>query len=240
MANCTTATNTLDPHQNLLDATEKTIGTLEKQSRDILPDVLAFRDAGNNFLEENISDPLDFEAALNEFTQEAICASKTDIAPIDEFTEDCLNDILRGVKKYLDDVLENVENGIDLIDSLLAIPENLLINLLQKIWKLCNNIQSLVSSIDGKIGCVTLSDSGSSYSDQVDALNARVKAVTDALYLDDDGSFNHTKLIAGFNSNLQVNLNAFKARSDVLKAGIESDIGDVLSTTSTVNPKGKY
>jgi hypothetical protein len=77
------------------------------------------------------------------------------------------------------------------------------------------------------------------YTAQVTALEARIDAVTSQLYLDDDGSFNHTKLMTGFSSGLQSNLNSFKARSDELQQEIRDDVDDVIGFTTT-NPRSKY
>ena len=234
---CDAGNNTLDPYQILLDAVEKSVATLEKQSRDILPFVTDFRSQGNDL--ENISDSSTIDAALADFTKEAICASKTDLAPINNFVEDCLNDILRGVNKYVRDMLGNIEDGIDLIQSILALPESALMKLIQKIWRLCDNIVSLVSGIDGKISCLSIADVGGDYTGQIEALNTRIGTVTDDLYLDADGSFNHEKLMTGFEQDLQNNLDAYKTRSDNLQSEIRSDVDSTISTVSTVNPK-KY
>ena len=144
MANCQAANNTLDPFQTLLDKTDRGINTLEKEYANIITYVDSFRNTGFAFDPAQISNKSDVMAALNEFTDDAICASKTNLAPIDRFTEDCLNDILQQVKKYLNRILENVEDGIDLINDIIALPESTLIKLFQKIWKLCNAMSCII------------------------------------------------------------------------------------------------
>ena len=232
--------NTLDPFQILLDASDRTVGTLEKQARDILPFVTAFREQGDAFDPNDVSQASVVDAALREFTKEAICASKTDLEPIDQFIEDCLNDILRAVRQYVNDMLGNIEDGIDLIQDILDLPENALMKLLQKIWKLCNDIKNLIGGIDGKLQCVTIADTEGKYTDQVEALETRVDTVTDDLYLDDDGSFNHEKLMTGFDTYLQQNLTSYKNRSDDLQVEVEEDIETTVNIPSTVNPKRKF
>ena len=240
MASCDAGNNTLDPFQLILDAVDKTVGTLEKQSRTILPFVQDFRDQGSAFDPNDISDSTDVDNALKAFTKEAICASKTDLGPINDFVEDCLNDALRGVLRYLADVLGNIEDGIDLISEILALPESLLMKLLQKIWKLCRDINRLFGAIDGKLQCITSLDQSGQYTAQVDALQQRVSTVQDDLYLADDGSFDHERLMTGFEQDLFNNLDAYKKRSDALQSEIEADVGDVINLPSTVNPKGKF
>ena len=240
MANCDQGNNTLDPFQILLDASDKTVGTLEKQASSILPFVTDFRNQGDTFDPNDVSQSSVVDAALAEFTKEAICASKTDLEPINQFIEDCLNDALRAVRQYINDMLGNVEDGIDLIQDILNLPESALMKLLQKIWKLCRDIRNLIGGIDGKLQCITVADQEGKYTAEVEALESRIDTVTTDLYLDDDGSFNHEKLIAGFDNGLQGNLDRYKARSDDLQLEIEEDIETTVNIPTTVNPKRKY
>ena len=130
MADCG-SNRTLDPFQIILDNIDRTTTTLERQARDILPDVTDFRNEGEGFIEGDISPSETVDNAMTAFTKEAICASKTDLEPINQFIEDCLNDALRGVRQYLNEILGNVEDGIDLIEEILALPEKNLMQLLQ-------------------------------------------------------------------------------------------------------------
>ena len=241
MGNCDAgAGNNLDPFQIILDALDKTVGTLEKQSRTILPFVASFREQGLAFLPENISPYSQIESALSAFTKEAICASKTDLEPINDFVEDCLNDALRGVLRYLRDILGNLEDAMDLIAEILALAEYLLMKLLQKLWKLGRDIYRLIGGIDGKIQCITSLDGTGKYAAQVDALEQRVDTVIDDLYLAEDGSFDHDRLMTGFNADLKTNLDAYKNRSDALQLEIQADVDEVVNFPATVNPKSKY
>ena len=155
---CQAANQTLNPHQILLDKVDRGLSTLEKQAALILPFVTQFRTDGTAFDPNNLSSTSAVNAAMTAFTKEAICASKTDLAPIDDFTEDCLNDILALVRKYLNDLLGNVEDGIDLIQDILNLPENALMKLLQKLWRLCNDIYNLIAGLDRKLQCVVVND----------------------------------------------------------------------------------
>ena len=83
-------------------------------------------------------------------------------------------------------------------------------------------------------------DQEGKYTAEVEALESRIDTVTGDLYLDDDGSFNHEKLIAGFDNGLQGNLDRYKARSDDLQLEIEEDIETTVNIPTTVNPKRKY
>jgi hypothetical protein len=223
----------------LLDKVDRGIGTLEKQAADILPFVTDFRDQGSAFDPNNLSPTNAVNAALSAFTKEAICASKTDLAPIDDFIEDCLNDILSMVRKYLNDLLKNIEDGIDLINDLLNLPENTLMKLLQKLWRLCNDIRNLIAGLDRKLQCVVTNDTLGVYTAQVTALQTRIDTVISDLYLADDGSFDVDNLMTGFVSGLQDNLKLFKTRSEELQQEITDDVNDIISVTTT-NPKTKY
>lgn len=240
MANCQEASNTLNPHQILLDKTDRDISTLEKWARDILPYVTSFREGGLAFDDGSLSPTSAVNAALNQFTKEAICASKTDLAPVDDFVEDCLNDILAAVKRYLNDLLGNIEDGIDLIDDLLNLPESFLMKLLQKLWKLCRDIRNLIAGLDRKIQCVVVNDKLNVYEAQVTALQTRIDTVIDDLYLADDGSFDSDRLMTGFSSGLQQNINLYKARSEELQQEIEDDVNDVIGSDRTTNPRSNY
>ncbi len=239
MADCG-SNRTLDPFQIILDNIDRTTTTLERQARDILPDVTDFRNEGEGFIEGDISPSETVDNAMTAFTKEAICASKTDLEPINQFIEDCLNDALRGVRQYLNEILGNVEDGIDLIEEILALPEKNLMQLLQKIWKLCDNIANLVSGIDGKLQCIISLDQSGQYTDQVTTIQNRVDTVIDDLYLADDGSFDHERLTTGFNEDLRTNLDKYYNRSVDLQQEINDDVDETIQLASTVNPRSKF
>jgi hypothetical protein len=180
---CQAANQTLNPHQILLDKVDRGLSTLEKQAALILPFVTQFRTDGTAFDPNNLSSTSAVNAAMTAFTKEAICASKTDLAPIDDFTEDCLNDILALVRKYINDLLGNVEDGIDLIQDILNLPESALMKLLQKLWKLCNDIYNLIAGLDRKLQCVITNDQQGVYTGQVVALQTRIDTVIDDKFI---------------------------------------------------------
>lgn len=239
MATCT-GKNTLDPFQAILDAANITMGGLERQARQILPFVDEFRALGLGFDDGNLSPAAQIDAALAAFTKEAICASETDLAPINQFVEDCLNDALRAVRRYLADLLANLGDGMSLIDELVALFEFALMFLLQKIWDLIQSIRRLISAIDGKLTCVTSLDDVGRYTGQVEAINDRVDTVTDDLFLDPDGSFNHQRMTFGFSSGLRTNIDKYYDRSVALQSEIQKAVNDTLELGDTVNPKNKF
>lgn len=234
---CQSGNQTLDPLQTIIDTTENKVNTLETQARDILPFVDDFRSTGETFPPGDISNSNDVNNALNEFTAEAICASSTDLAPINDLTEDCLNEAISGVRKYVNDVLSNIEDGIDLINEILALPENTMFKLLQRIESLTDNIKDLVSGIDTKLQCVSLSEQGAAYLDQIEALEARVNTVTDDLYLADDGSFDVDKMVNGFQTGLQDNIKAYNVRANDLQGEIADEITNTVDLSASINPK---
>lgn len=239
MATCT-GVDTLDPLQTILDQTSTKIFTLERQARGIKPFVDIFRTVGSAFPPALISPESTVNSALNEFTAEAICASSTDLAPINDLVEDCLGDALRGVKGYLSGILGKIEDGIDLIADILALPENVLMKQLQKIWKLCDDIAGLINSLDGKIQCVSTSSQGALYQSQIDDLNDRIDTVIDDLYLADDGSFDHERLMTGFHADLQTNIDSYKTRSENLQQEIQDEVSSTVDLTAMINPKNYF
>ena len=188
----------------------------------------------------SISPTSQVNAAMADFTPDAIGAGVTDIAPINEFIDDCLAEGVAGIRRYVADILENVEDGIDLIDSILALAENLLMKQLQKIWKLVDSIQSLISSLDIKITCITSKDDTGKYTAQVQAIQNRMDTVIDDLYLADDGSFDNDRMMDGFDNDLQVNLNTYKSASDSLQSNIADNIETTVNIPTTVNPSSRF
>ena len=240
MANCDAAAagnQTLDPLQSIIDASEKKVNTLETQARDILPFVNDFRSQGEAFDPNDISDSTAVNSALNQMTAEALCASSTDLEPINELVEDCLNEAAGAVKKYINDILGNLEDGIDLINDILALPESAMFKLLQRIWNLCDNIKDLVGGIDTKLQCVSLHSQGAAYIDQIQALEARVNTVTDDLHLADDGSFDVDTLVDGFEDGLKDNMNDYKKRADDLQGEIADEIQTAVDLPTSINPQ---
>lgn len=229
----------IDPLQNIIDSTTGQINTLEIQSNDIKGVVDSFRSQGTGFDVGSISPSNTVNIALESLNAEALCATSTDIAPINDLTEDCLNTAFAGIKKYANNILENIENGLDAISELITLPEGGLMKLLQKIERLTENIKDLISGIDKKLQCVSLSQQASEYASQIAALNSRVDQVTGDLYLDDDGSFNSDNLMTGFNANLKSNLDAYRSKAGTVQSEIEQTIASVTGTT-TKNPKRFY
>jgi hypothetical protein len=240
MANCDSGNQTLDPYQNILDSVDKATSTLELQSKEILPDVNIFTGLGDAFPPSSISPSNVVNDALDQMTADALCAGATDLAPINNLAEDCLNLALSGVRKYLNDMLQNMEDGIDLIADVLALPESTLMKQFQKLWKLCDNITGLIGSLDKKIQCVSLSDQADKYAAQIDALNGRVTQVTGDLKLADDGSFDPDTLMSGFQSELKDNINSYKTRSDNLQKEIQDNVANTVDTATTTTPKRYY
>ena len=188
----------------------------------------------------DISPTSQVNAAMDDFTPDAIGAGVSDIAPVNEFVDDCLAEAIAGIKRYVADILENMEDGIDLIPSILELAENLLMKQLQKIWKLVDSIQSLISSLDIKITCITSKDDTGKYAAQVQDIQNRMDTVIDELYLADDGSFDQDKLMDGFDNDLQVNLNTYKSRSDHVQSQITDNIETTVNIPTTVNPSSRF
>jgi hypothetical protein len=230
----------LDPYEIILGELDKNVGSLENQSRLIQPLVDEYRSEGITFNPGDISPSVQVENAMADFTPEAIGAGPTDIEPINEFIDDCLAEGIAGIKRYIRDLLENIENGIDLIQSILDLAENLLMKLLQRIWKLVNSIQSLINALDTKITCITSKAGGAPYLGQVQDIQDRMDVVIDDLYLSDDGSFDNDRLMTGFDNDLQSNLNRYKNRSDDLQGEIEDNIETTVNIPTTVNPVNRF
>jgi hypothetical protein len=230
----------LDPFEIIIDQLDKNVSSLENQSTLIKPLVSQFREDGLDFNINDISSSSIVNSAMDDFTPDAIGAGVTDIAPINDFIDDCLAEAVGGIRRYINDILQNVEDGIDLIDSILALAENLLMKALQRIWKLVDSIQSLISSLDIKITCITSKDDTGKYTDQIQNIENRMDVVIDDLYLADDGSFDSDRLMGGFNGDLQSNLNSYKSRSDDLQSEIDENIQTTVNIPTTVNPSNRF
>jgi hypothetical protein len=228
--NCSAGQPTLDPYQSILDASNTAISTLERQRNIIKPFIDAFSVAAG--ITPATPSGL-FNAAVNQYTAEAICAASTDLAPINNFVGDCLNEAARAVKKFLRDILSIIQKGINLIGSLLGLPENFLLNLFQKIWSLVDGIKGLITGVDFKLKCV----SPASYKDQVDDLNDRVNGVITDLKLGDDGSFDSDVLLDGVNEDLKNNIKSYETRAQNLRQEIIDNVTNTVDLTTTVNPK---
>ncbi len=235
---CNSGNQTLDPFQNILDSANKATDTLENQAKGIVPDIDLFDNLASSITE--ISPTATVNNALSKMTADALCAGTTNLAPINDLAEDCLNESLKGVKKYINDMLGNIEDGIDLIAEILALPENALMKQFQKLWKLCDSIGGLVNGIDTKIQCIALSEQAVEYQDQIDYLQDRVSTVTDDLKLADDGSFDPDILMADLDSDLKDNVNLFKERSDTVQTDITDGIASTVDLGATLNPKRKF
>lgn len=237
---CDSGNKTLDPFQIVIDSTSSKINSLEKQSNLIVPEVTSFRTEGLGFNPANISPTATVNSAMNDFTADAICAGSSDLDPINQFTGDCLNEALAGVRRYTQDILGNIEDGIDLISSILALPENTLMKQIQKLKNLTSNISALINSIDLKIECITSLDESGVYTSQIQDLQDRVTAVTDALYLDADGSFNADLLMDGFEADLKTNVVIYQNRATALQGEIEEGIETTLKIPATINPRSRF
>jgi hypothetical protein len=230
----------LDPFEILLGDLNKNVSVLENQSRLIQPFVSKFRSEGLGFNPADISPASEVESAMADFTPEAIGAGKSDIEPINEFVDDCLAAALAGIKRYVREILKNIEDGIDLIQSILDLPESILMKQLQKIWRLCSDIKSLISSLDIKITCITSKDDTGKYTQQVEDIQNRIDTVIDDLYLADDGSFDDEKLMTGFDNDLKVNMITYKSRADSLQNEINENIETTVNVPTTLNPKNRF
>lgn len=238
MANCDSGNQTLDPLQTILDSTNNAIGTLENQARSIKPDVTLFDSIASSI--SVVSPVATFNNALTKLTAEALCASSTNLAPINDLEEACLNEALKGVKKYISNMLGNIEDGLDLVSEILALPENALMKQYQKLWKLCENIRGLVNGIDSKLQCVILADKTGEYTDQIEYSQDRVSSVIDDLKLGDDGGFDPDVLMDGLSSDLKTNMISYNTRANDLQTEILNDISSTVDLTASLNPKRKF
>jgi len=228
--------NSIDPLQNIIDTSTGEIDTLEAQARGITPYVDDFRSQGTGFDPNSISPSSTINTALNALTSEVLCASVSDIEPINDLVGDCLSIALANIKKYANNVLNNIEDGLDAISEILALPESDLMKALQKIWGLTSEISDLIAAINKKLQCVSLSQQASEYADQIQLLQDRVTTVTDDLYLAEDGSFDEDILMTGFDTALKDNIKSFKAKSEIVQKEINETI-NAATGSSTKNPK---
>lgn len=227
----------LNPLDNILNQTEGKVSALESQSNLIKPTIEQFRNELLGFDPNNVSSPAAISSALSDFTADAICAGYDDMNGLEKLAAQCLSDAVRGLRQYLDDLLQNLEDGIDLIASLLNLPEYSLMKLFQRLYKLLADIAALVGSTDSKLTCITANDTEGEFTSRVQAYETRINTVLDDLYLDDDGNFDSDKLLADADPNLKTNLKSFESRSNTLKSEIEGNINRKITVLNTnVNP----
>lgn len=234
MANCNSGNQTLDPYQSIIDSVNNNIKTLENQSNLIKP----FVDLFSSTAIDTIPSPIgDVNSALSKFTADAICATSTDLEPINQLTSDCLNEASSAVRKYLNNIAGNIEDGIDLISDIVSLPEYTLMKLFQKIFGLTGNIKGLIGGIDSKIQCVSLSGSSSEYQSQIDDSTDRINSVLNDLKLSSDGSFDSDILLDGLDEDLKTNIKAYEERANSLETEIKTNISSTVDLAATVNPK---
>lgn len=237
MASCT-GVNTLDPYQSIIDALNKGAKSLENQAQVIQPFIDQFDLLASAITTPSL--PSVLNNALNQFTADAICAASTDLQPINDLVGDCLSSAMASVKAYLKNIMSNIEDGISLINDLITLPEGILFTYYQKIWGLCDTIKDLITSLDNKIQCVSLSDVGSLYQDQIDDLNDRISGVTDDLRLAADGSFDADTFLSGLGTSLKDNVKSFADKSTSLKDDIENNVSSTIDLAQQINPTNYF
>jgi len=234
---CNQGNNTLDPYQSIIDGINKGVATLEKQAGIIQPVIDEFDDIADAITTPTL--PSALNVALNNLTAEAICASSTDLEPLNDLTADCLLEAAAAIKRYTKNIKSNLEEGTKLIVDIITLPEGVLFTLFQKIRGLADDIKDLVTALNNKIECISLSDSAIEYQSQIDDINDKINDVIDELRLSDDGSFDADTFLADLGTDLQDNIKAYQTKVDDVQGEIETSIAAV-TTSSTVNPKSYF
>ena len=238
MASCPLLQNTLDPYQSIIDGINKSVNTLENQATIIDPIITQF-----DALATTITSPMAnnlFLIELNKLTADTICASSTHLQPINDFIADCLNEATAAVKRYLRNILSNIEDATGILLDGLTTPERLLLTLYQKIRVLTDSIKDLITGINNKIECITSAPDAASYSDQIDDINDDIKDVTDNLRLLDDGSFDADTFLAGVATDLKANVLSYSDHADDLEQEINDNVSNTIDSSATVNPANYY
>jgi len=231
MASCV-GNNTLDPYQSVIDAVNKGVVTLENQADFIQPYIDQFDAIAATITTPTL--PSALNAALNQFTADAICASKTDLEPINDLVGDCLLEATASVKRYIKNIMYNIEDGISLVTDLITLPEGVLFTYYQRIRGLADNIKDLVTGLNNKISCVPPTGG---YQSQIDDINTKINDVLDDLRLDVDGSFDPDTFLTGLASDLADNVKSYTTRADDLQDEIMDNISSTVDLTAAVNPK---
>lgn len=239
MANCNQGNNTLNPYQSIIDGINKGVTTLEKQASIIQPVIDEFDDAADAITTPTLPSALNL--ALNKLTAEAICASSTDIEPLNNLSSDCLLEAAASIKRYSKNLLSNIEDGIGLIYDILTLPEGVLFTLFQKIWGLATDIKDLITALNNKIECISLSSSSEDYQSQIDDINDRINTVIDDLRLADDGSFDSDVFLSNLSDDLKDNIKLYESKATEVKDGIETSIKNAtINNNTTTNPRNYY
>ena len=230
---CNNGNQVLDPYQNIINGLNVSAKALENAADFIQPTIDLFDAASDAILTPTL--PTALNHALNQFTADAICASKTDLEPINQLTADCLYEATAAVKRYMKDILNNIGDGILLVNDLITLPEGILFTYFQQIWGLTTDIKDLVTAIDWRIECVALKTPD--YNDQILGITTRVNDVIDQLRLDTDGSFSAPVFCKNMTAPLKANMEAYETRANDLMKEINTNITETIDLSVNVNPK---
>ena len=230
-----TSNKSLVPNDSMLNGASKKISDLEKQAALIRPTLQGFRDDLLGFT--NVSPSNVVDSALSDFTANSICAGYDDMSGLEKLEAQCLSDALNGLRSYLDDLLQNLEDGMDLISSLLSLPEFNLMKIFQTLSRLMSRFGGLFSSLDVKITCIANNNPSSHVQSELQSIQDRSDAIFDEFPIDENGQFSSDKLLEGCDPDLKVNMKSFETRSNTLKKEIEANIAKKLNDIGNLNPK---
>lgn len=234
---CNQGNNTLDPYQSIIDGINKGVATLEKQAAIIQPIIDEFDAAADAITTPTL--PSALNVALNNLTADAICASTTDLEPLNDLTSDCLLEATAAIKRYSKNIFENLEEGTKLIVDIITLPEGGLFTLFQKTRGLATDVKDLVTALNNKIQCVSLSDSAVVYQEQIDDINSKMDDVIDNLRLSEDGSFDPDVFLSNLSTDLQDNVKAYGEKATQVKEEIEQSISNTIGSVTT-NPRNFF
>lgn len=230
-----TSNKSLQSNDSILNKASSKVSDLEKQAASIRPTLNGFRNELLGFT--NISPTSVIDSALADFTADSICAGYDDMSGLEKLKAECLSDALNGIRGYLDDILQNLEDGMDLISSLLSLPEFNLMKVFQKLNRLMSLFGGLALSSDRKLTCIANNNPNPIQQSELQAMQDRVDAIVDEMPIGDDGKFSSDKLLQGCDPDLKVNMKSFETRSNALKGEIEANVTRKLSGLGNLNPK---
>lgn len=236
--------NTLDIYQSIIDGINKSVTTLENQADIIKPWIDLFDTTA-----DSITSPLAnnlFLTELNKLTAETICATSTDLELINDFTADCLNEGAAAIKRYLRNILSNIEDATGILLDALTQPERLLLTYYQRIRVLADSIKDLITGLNNKIECITSAPNAGDYSDQIDDINDDIQDVIDDLRLLDDGSFDIDEFLDGWSGtnpnidDVKDNVKSYSSHADDLEQEINDNVSNTVDLSATVNPPNRF
>lgn len=178
----------------------------------------------------------DVTNATNDATASVIGVDDAAVSDISTFSGSCLENILNGMDSIQDDILNTVNDAMDGIPSMFALPELPISQLLQALESLIDimNINGIIDEIDRILGCLSDAVDLPDCQTEIISAGARVDAVIDALKLTETGLFDFDTFTTGLatSASFIANLKSIGEKTTDLST-------EAVETISSIKPTVK-